>query len=44
MAKIVGFTKAAADILQKLLALRDSNKGIENDELYFLWRVKKLKK
>lgn len=44
MAKVLGFTKVAIDILEKLLPLGDAGETIRNQDLYFLWRVKRLDK
>lgn len=44
IAKVIGFTKVAADILEKIMAFGDAEKTIKSDELYFLWKVKKLQK
>ncbi|HEX5735364.1 MAG TPA: hypothetical protein VF131_21215 [Blastocatellia bacterium] len=44
MAKVLGFTKVGADILEKLLPLGDAASAVKNDEMYFLWRARKLQK
>ncbi len=43
IAKALGFTKVATDILEKLLPLGDAANAVKSDDLYFLWRIKKLK-
>jgi hypothetical protein len=43
MAKVLGVTKVGADILEKILQLGNYRQGIQNDSLYFLWKVKRLK-
>jgi hypothetical protein len=40
LASAIGFTQAASNIIQNVLALRDKQKQVRADDLYFLWRVK----
>jgi hypothetical protein len=44
MAKLVGLTKIAADILEKAFSLGDAENNIKNEDLYFLWKAKRLTK
>ncbi|WP_435011313.1 hypothetical protein P12x_002620 [Tundrisphaera lichenicola] len=41
-AKSLGYGKLAIDYLQKLMAMQDARNGIKSDDLYFLWKVRKL--
>jgi hypothetical protein len=41
LAKVVGLTKIVADIVEKALPLGEAVSTIKNDDLYFLWKVKK---
>lgn len=41
LAKVVGLSKIAADILEKSLPFGDAVSTIKNDDLYFLWKVKR---
>ena len=44
MAKIIGFTKIATDIIGNLLPAGDANESIKTEDLYFLWQVRRLGK
>jgi len=44
MAKVIGFTKIATDILGNLLPVGDAEESIKTEDLYFLWQVRKLGK
>lgn len=44
MARGLGFTKIAADVFEKLLTLGNAQDAIKNQNLYFLWKAKKLAK
>jgi hypothetical protein len=39
--KALGLTKITADLIQQLMNLDDASKAIQNDELYFLWKLRK---
>jgi hypothetical protein len=43
MAKLIGITKVGTDILEKVFRLGGAKQTIQNDSLYFLWRVKHLR-
>ncbi|MBA7707693.1 hypothetical protein ES703_116569 [subsurface metagenome] len=43
IAAAIGLAKFASDI-QKVLSVGDAEKTIQEDELYFLWKVKKKSK
>lgn len=43
MAKAVGFTKIVADILEKSIPIGKSIDDIKNEDLYFLWKTKRLR-
>lgn len=40
MAKAFGLTKITSDLIREAMALRDAEKTIRNDELYFLWKLR----
>jgi hypothetical protein len=44
LATALGFTKTVQDILGNILPLGDAKNSIRNEELYFLWKVKNLRK
>lgn len=41
IAKLLGLAKVSMDIQKEVLALKDAEKTIRNEDLYFLWRVKR---
>lgn len=41
MAKALGFSKFAYDVLEKALSLKDTEKNIRSEDLYFLWKVRR---
>jgi hypothetical protein len=40
IAKALGFVKFASDIIQKVMSLGDGEKTVQQEDLYFLWKVK----
>jgi len=44
IAQAVGITSFGAAFLEKLMALGDAERAIQQDDFYFLWRVKRLSK
>jgi hypothetical protein len=44
IAQAVGITSFGAAFLQKLMALGDAERTIQQDDFYFLWKVRKLAK
>ena len=43
LAELIGVTNVGSDILQKVMALGDAEKTIRNNDLFYLWKVKRLK-
>jgi hypothetical protein len=41
MAKALGLSKFAYDVLEKALSLKDTEKNIRSEDLYFLWKVRR---
>lgn len=42
--KLIGVGKVSCDILENALALRDASETIEEEDFYFLWKVRQLKR
>lgn len=41
MAKALGLSKIAYDVLEKTILLKNEERAIRNEDLYFLWKVRK---
>jgi hypothetical protein len=41
VAKAVGFTKFASDLLRHVMCLGDAEKTVRNDDFFFLWKVRR---